>query len=126
MELGVKSCQIGMILDEARKIFSLFSWDHLGKTFRWSVFDQASDYWLNSLGRRRKKFDDVKAEDRTEQFVKVLKSELEKTKACEAEFIADTTQEDYDDIVNGWSAKIVRCGDGDQKWGLFMATKPAI
>ena len=32
-------------------------------------------------------------------------------------------QEDYDDIVNGWSAKLKRSSAGEQKWGLFIATK---
>lgn len=65
----------------------------------------------------------VVAEDRTDQFVKVLKSELQRTKDCEKDFIADTSQEDYDSIIDGWTAKIERCGDGDQRWGFFMAEK---
>ena len=31
--------------------------------------------------------------------------------------------EDYDAIVSGWTAKLERCGDGQQKWGLFVALK---
>lgn len=69
-------------------------------------------------------FADVVAKDSTDRFVEVLTSELTRTKASKDEFIADTSQEDYDAIVNGWQAKIERCGDGDQKWGFFMAKKP--
>jgi hypothetical protein len=32
-------------------------------------------------------------------------------------------QEDYDDIVNGWNAKLKRSSAGEQRWGLFIATK---
>ncbi|CAD6332990.1 unnamed protein product [Miscanthus lutarioriparius] len=34
-----------------------------------------------------------------------------------------TEQEDYDDIVNGWNAKLKRSSAGEQRWGLFIATK---
>lgn len=68
-------------------------------------------------------FSSVVAEDRTEQFIGVLKAELERTEKSKDEFIRETSEEDYNDIVNGWRSKIVRCGDGDQKWGLFYAEK---
>ena len=71
-------------------------------------------------------FVDVQAEDMTDRFVQVLSSELARTKACKDDFIADTSQEDYDAIITGWEAKIQRCGDGDQKWGFFMAKKPSL
>jgi len=32
-------------------------------------------------------------------------------------------QEDYNDIVGGWSAKLERTASGEQKWGLFIADK---
>ncbi|KAH0976038.1 hypothetical protein GBA52_017937 [Prunus armeniaca] len=34
-----------------------------------------------------------------------------------------TDQEDYDDIVGGWKAKLIRADSGEQKWGLFIAKK---
>lgn len=33
------------------------------------------------------------------------------------------SQEDYDAIVNGWTEKLQRCEAGDQRWGLFFATR---
>jgi phosphoethanolamine N-methyltransferase len=30
---------------------------------------------------------------------------------------------DYDYLVNGWKDKLVRCDEGDQRWGLFYAEK---
>ena len=34
------------------------------------------------------------------------------------------SEEDYNYIVNGWKDKVVRAGEGDQRWGLFYAEKP--
>ncbi|KAK4768463.1 hypothetical protein SAY87_003604 [Trapa incisa] len=32
-------------------------------------------------------------------------------------------QQDYDDIISGWKAKLVRSSSGEQRWGLFIAKK---
>ncbi|RWW17220.1 hypothetical protein GW17_00018861 [Ensete ventricosum] len=32
-------------------------------------------------------------------------------------------QEDYDEIVSGWKAKLKRSSTGEQRWGLFIAKK---
>jgi len=73
---------------------------------------------LESVG-----FTDVEAQDRTDQFVDVLKEELSRTLGQEEAFVRETSAEDFKDIVDGWRAKIERCGEGDQKWGLFFARK---
>ncbi|KAI9992734.1 hypothetical protein PInf_014602 [Phytophthora infestans] len=73
---------------------------------------------LESVG-----FTSVQAEDRTEQFVGVLKDELTRTLAQKEQFVAETSESDFKYIVDGWEAKIVRCGEGDQKWGLFYGKK---
>ncbi|XP_010533969.1 PREDICTED: phosphomethylethanolamine N-methyltransferase [Tarenaya hassleriana] len=68
-------------------------------------------------------FDDVIAEDRTDQFMQVLQRELDKVEMEKEEFIRDFSEEDYDDIVGGWKAKLERSASGEQKWGLFFALK---
>lgn len=68
-------------------------------------------------------FHNVIAEDRTEQFLNVLQRELGEVEKNKDAFLADFTQEDYDDIVNGWNAKLKRSSAGEQRWGLFIATK---
>ncbi|KAK9115267.1 hypothetical protein Syun_022064 [Stephania yunnanensis] len=68
-------------------------------------------------------FSDVVAEDRTDQFLKVLKRELDAIEKEKDEFISDFSQEDYNDIVNGWKAKLARSSSGEQRWGLFIAKK---
>lgn len=69
-------------------------------------------------------FVDVVAEDRTEQFVKVLKRELAATEKSREKFVEDFSAEDYECIVSGWESKLKRCSDGEQQWGLFVAHKP--
>lgn len=68
-------------------------------------------------------FGKVTAEDRTEQFKEVLTRELERVEKEKEEFIQDFTEGDYNDIVGGWKAKLVRVGSGEQRWGLFYAEK---
>lgn len=35
----------------------------------------------------------------------------------------DFSEEDFEYLVEDWDTKIVRCGNEDQKWGLFHAKK---
>ncbi|XP_023003747.1 phosphomethylethanolamine N-methyltransferase-like isoform X3 [Cucurbita maxima] len=69
-------------------------------------------------------FKDVVAEDRTDQFMSVLQRELDAVEKEKDAFIHDFSEEDYNDIVGGWKAKLERCWCGEQKWGLFIAHKP--
>ncbi|KAJ6796782.1 phosphoethanolamine N-methyltransferase 1-like [Iris pallida] len=68
-------------------------------------------------------FHEVVAEDRTNQFVDVLQRELDVVEKDKESFVADFSQEDYDEIVNGWKAKLKRTSTGEQRWGLFIAKK---
>ncbi|XVF12206.1 hypothetical protein REPUB_Repub08aG0094700 [Reevesia pubescens] len=68
-------------------------------------------------------FDEVIAEDRTDQFIQVLQRELDEVEKDKDAFVSDFSQEDYDDIVGGWKAKLIRSSLGEQKWGLFLAKK---
>ncbi|KAL6615843.1 hypothetical protein ACP70R_038113 [Stipagrostis hirtigluma subsp. patula] len=68
-------------------------------------------------------FRDVIAEDRTDQFLSVLQKEVTKFEKNKDDFLSDFSQGDYDDIVNGWKAKMQRSSAGEQRWGLFIATK---
>ncbi|KAL6010125.1 Phosphoethanolamine N-methyltransferase [Asimina triloba] len=68
-------------------------------------------------------FNEVTAEDRTEQFLKVLKKELDAVEKNKDAFIQDFSAEDYSDIVDGWKAKLIRSAAGEQRWGLFIAKK---
>ncbi|XP_058192329.1 phosphomethylethanolamine N-methyltransferase-like isoform X1 [Rhododendron vialii] len=68
-------------------------------------------------------FDEVVAEDRTDQFMKVLQMELNAVEKDKKEFIEDFSEEDYNEIVGGWNAKLIRSSSGEQRWGLFIAKK---
>jgi phosphoethanolamine N-methyltransferase len=68
-------------------------------------------------------FSQVIAEDKTDMFVSVLTEELANFEHQKDSFIKEFSAEDYDAIVSGWTAKLERCADGQQKWGLFVAQK---
>ncbi|KAK8569429.1 hypothetical protein V6N13_046484 [Hibiscus sabdariffa] len=68
-------------------------------------------------------FDEVVAEDRTDQFIQVLQRELDKVEKEKDAFVSDFSQADYEDIVGGWKAKLIRTKAGEQRWGLFIAKK---
>ncbi|XP_024919003.1 phosphoethanolamine methyltransferase isoform X2 [Cynoglossus semilaevis] len=68
-------------------------------------------------------FRNVQATDRTEQFIQVLKTELQRAQAMKTQFIQEFSEEDYFAIVNGWSDKLKRSNSGAQRWGLFYTTK---
>ncbi|CAL1354572.1 unnamed protein product [Linum trigynum] len=68
-------------------------------------------------------FQEVVAEDRTDQFNQVLVRELDAIEKEKNAFIQDFSQKDYDDIVGGWKSKLVRSSAGEQRWGLFIAKK---
>ncbi|KAF8407635.1 hypothetical protein HHK36_006768 [Tetracentron sinense] len=68
-------------------------------------------------------FDEVIAEDRTDQFINVLERELDATEKDRDAFIREFSEEDYNEIVGGWKAKLIRSSLGEQKWGLFIANK---
>ncbi|GLT45485.1 hypothetical protein SLA2020_193140 [Shorea laevis] len=68
-------------------------------------------------------FNEVVAEDRTDQFMQVLQQELNSVEKNKDIFIRDFSEEDYNDIVDGWKAKLVRSSSGEQRWGLFFAKK---
>ncbi|XP_062157872.1 phosphoethanolamine N-methyltransferase 2-like isoform X1 [Alnus glutinosa] len=68
-------------------------------------------------------FDEVIVEDRTDQFIQVLQLELNALEKDKDEFIRDFSEEDYNEIVDGWKAKMIRSSSGEQRWGLFVAKK---
>jgi phosphoethanolamine N-methyltransferase len=70
-------------------------------------------------------FTKVRAEDKTDLFVCMLKKELQRIDDIRDEFIKEFSETDHKELVDGWNSKIERCAAGDQKWGLFYAEKPA-
>lgn len=66
-------------------------------------------------------FTDVAAEDRTWQFEKCLRRELEGLEAKKADFLKDFSEDDYTVVAAGWGDKLQRAAKGEQRWGLFSA-----
>jgi phosphoethanolamine N-methyltransferase len=68
-------------------------------------------------------FSKVVAEDKTDLFVESLKMELKRMADIKEEFVSEFTLEDFNYLVEGWEAKLVRCDAGHQRWGLFFCEK---
>ena len=68
-------------------------------------------------------FSHVEAEDTTSYFVECLKAEIVKFEAYKAEFVEQFSEKDYQDLINGWNEKIVRCDEGHQRWGKISCQK---
>nr|XP_057918790.1 phosphoethanolamine methyltransferase isoform X2 [Doryrhamphus excisus] len=68
-------------------------------------------------------FCSVQAQDRTAQFIQVIREELQRADAARSEFIQEFSEEDFNEIVNGWREKLERSSSGDQRWGLFHARR---
>ncbi|CAG0892259.1 unnamed protein product [Darwinula stevensoni] len=68
-------------------------------------------------------FPEVWSDDRTEQFLMVLKKELAHLEHIKDSFIKEFSEDDYNYLVEGWKAKVQRVHSGYQAWGVFLATK---
>ena len=68
---------------------------------------------------------EVTATDNTKQWRDVLQREVDKIQGpLRAEFLAEFTEKDLSDIVDGWKIKLDRVDKGHQRWGMFHARKP--
>ncbi|KAK9106057.1 hypothetical protein Scep_022901 [Stephania cephalantha] len=98
---------------------SSWGWNLSGRILHIMLYFQGHGLFMMML--KEAGFSDVVAEDRTDQQTSfIFNCFIEKEKD---EFISDFSQEDYDDIVNGWKAKLARSSSGEQRWGLFIAKK---
>lgn len=68
----------------------------------------------------------VVATNVTPLFVECLEIEAAKLEAVKDSFVAEFSLEDFDYLMGGWKAKMVRCAAGLQTWGLFQATKAPV
>ncbi len=69
-------------------------------------------------------FGSVVASNVTDMFVTCLNAEMAKMEAAKEAFLTEFSQADYDYLMEGWRAKVVRCAAGLQTWGLFHCVKP--
>jgi len=68
-------------------------------------------------------FKDVQAVNKTDDFLKILQSEVDLFDPKKEQFIKAFSEKDFVDISEGWKDKLVRCSKGDQRWGMFVARK---
>jgi len=69
-------------------------------------------------------FVNVEAIDSSQLMIEMLQVEIEKFVGMKDAFIQEFGEEGYLSIKQGWQDKLVRCKEGDQAWGLFIARKP--
>ncbi|XP_046544138.1 phosphoethanolamine N-methyltransferase-like [Haliotis rubra] len=70
-------------------------------------------------------FVDVRVEDKTKVFTEALTTELNQIHKRRADYIGDVHKKDCDDIVSDWKDTLHLTGEGEQRWGIFCATKPS-
>jgi phosphoethanolamine N-methyltransferase len=68
-------------------------------------------------------FSKVQAVDVTNVFVASLEAELKKMEQIKNSFVSEFSLKDFNYLVEGWNAKLVRCANNEQKWGLFYCEK---
>jgi phosphoethanolamine N-methyltransferase len=68
---------------------------------------------------------EVQVEDATERFVGILEREIAFLDANRADFLGSFSETDLDYLVSRWKMKVGFCRDGDMKWGIYLASKPA-
>lgn len=71
-------------------------------------------------------FVDIASEDWTLAFKDALERELKQLTTRKEEFLKLFSQKDYDDLKDGWTAKLKRVSDGDQVWIFGLARKPLV
>ncbi len=88
------------------------------------------NYYLTTVSSYRQQlekagFHGVKGESRNKLFLDILNRELSAFKSNKEHFLKKFSQEDYQDLVNGWTSKIQRVESGEQIWAVFTGEKPA-
>lgn len=68
-------------------------------------------------------FKNVKATNVTDLFVESLNNELKKMDIIKNDFVSEFSLEDFNYLIDGWNAKLVRCSQGHQQWGCFLCEK---
>ncbi len=70
-------------------------------------------------------FREVRAEDRTAQFIAQTERELERLSHGKDEFLRRFTTEDFDYLARRWTLRVRACRAGDMRWGwLFARGRP--
>jgi phosphoethanolamine N-methyltransferase len=65
------------------------------------------------------------AEDATPEFIACMEREQNGLAASRERFLQTYTEADYTYLATRWDKKLKFCRDGEFRWGLFIARKPA-
>jgi phosphoethanolamine N-methyltransferase len=87
-----------------------------------------TNYFLISFNSYRKVIEAAGFEltiiDWTDVFDETLKNEMDRVNSEKEEFIKELSQEDYDYLIDRWTAKRRMVAAGDFKWGFYICKKP--
>jgi len=59
----------------------------------------------------------------TKDFIDILKKKMTKFGTIKEDLVAEFSQRDYDDLMDGWQVKVEKCSQVEQGWGLFKVVK---
>jgi phosphoethanolamine N-methyltransferase len=65
-----------------------------------------------------------RADDKTEWFKEILLTEKDRAIKNKSEFLEKFSQDEFDQLMDGWDSKLTRIPKGHQRWGFFVARKP--
>ncbi len=68
-------------------------------------------------------FTNVKVEDATARFIRILQEEMARLETHRTEFLKHFTAEDLNYILERWAMKVRFCQAGDMRWGIYVADK---
>jgi len=68
-------------------------------------------------------FTAVEGWNKTKLFVEILQQELDAFLIKKEFMLKNFSQKDFDEIADGWREKLVRSGQGEQVWGLWVGRK---
>lgn len=71
-------------------------------------------------------FEVLNAEDATPEFIACMEREQDELSASRDRFLQTYTEADYAYLSTRWDKKLKFCRDGEFRWGLFIARKPAL
>jgi phosphoethanolamine N-methyltransferase len=116
------SCVRRLLLPEGLMAFTDYCRGEGPSDGEFDAYVEQRHYCLHTLAEyerllRKAGFVEVRAEDRTRQFVEIHRREIEDLPR------AALDADDADDLIEGWTAKIRRARSGIQCWGWFEARR---
>jgi len=94
------------------------------------AYRKSTGYHLVTPGAYGKLLEDagftgVEVEDATDKFIAIMKREADRLAADREGFVGEFSEGDLNYLLDRWAQKDGWCREGDMKWGIYKARKPA-